>query len=82
MNSNSVLVKEVIISFSLLRFFAQYNIIISEFIYAKRRKDVHMKHKKDWYKDLVIYQIYPRSFKDGNNDGIGEIGRASCRERV
>ena len=26
-----------------------------------------MKHTKDWYKDLVIYQIYPRSFKDGNN---------------
>lgn len=56
-----------------MRFFAQYNIIISEFIYAKRRKDVHMKHKKDWYKDLVIYQIYPRSFKDGNNDGIGDL---------
>ena len=32
-----------------------------------------MKHKKDWYKDLVIYQIYPRSFKDGNNDGIGDL---------
>ena len=56
-----------------MRFFAQYNIINSEFIYAKRRKDVHMKHQKDWYKDLVIYQIYPRSFKDGNNDGIGDL---------
>ena len=32
-----------------------------------------MKHEKDWYKDLVIYQIYPRSFKDGNNDGIGDL---------
>ena len=32
-----------------------------------------MKHTKDWYKDLVIYQIYPRSFKDGNNDGIGDL---------
>ena len=32
-----------------------------------------MKHQKDWYKDLVIYQIYPRSFKDGNNDGIGDL---------
>ena len=68
-----VLLLSKIISFSSLRFFAQYNIIISEFIYAKRRKDVHMKHKKDWYKDLVIYQIYPRSFKDGNNDGIGDL---------
>lgn len=32
-----------------------------------------MKHNKDWYKNLVIYQIYPRSFKDGNGDGIGDL---------
>ncbi len=32
-----------------------------------------MKHEKDWYKELVIYQIYPRSFKDGNGDGIGDL---------
>ena len=43
--------------FSILRFFVQYNIINSEFIYAKRRKGGNMKHTKDWYKDLVIYQI-------------------------
>ena len=26
-----------------------------------------------WYKDLVFYQIWPRSFKDGNNDGMGDL---------
>ena len=29
--------------------------------------------KTNWYKEAIIYQIYPRSFKDGNNDGLGDI---------
>ena len=27
----------------------------------------------NWWKNAVIYQIYPRSFCDGNNDGLGDI---------
>lgn len=27
----------------------------------------------DWWKDAVVYQIYPRSFADANGDGLGDL---------
>lgn len=29
--------------------------------------------ERRWWKDAVIYQIYPRSFQDSNGDGIGDL---------
>ena len=26
-----------------------------------------------WWENAVIYQIYPRSFQDSNDDGIGDL---------
>ena len=29
--------------------------------------------KDAWWKEAVVYQVYPRSFMDANGDGIGDL---------
>jgi len=31
------------------------------------------KANAEWWRKAVIYQIYPRSFADGNGDGMGDL---------
>ncbi|GAB4048267.1 glycoside hydrolase family 13 protein [Catellatospora paridis] len=38
------------------------------------------RHEHPWWRDAVIYQVYPRSFADGNGDGLGDL--AGLRERL
>ncbi len=37
-------------------------------------------YTRRWWKEAVVYQIYPRSFKDSNGDGIGDL--KGIREKV
>ncbi len=35
--------------------------------------------ERDWWRNAVIYEIYPRSFQDTNGDGIGDLNGITRR---
>ncbi|WP_368103288.1 alpha-amylase family glycosyl hydrolase, partial [Bifidobacterium animalis] len=56
--------------------------MVPEFV-SKNKKRASMTANNmhdDWWKQAVVYQVYPRSFRDANGDGLGDI--AGITEQV
>jgi alpha-glucosidase len=40
---------------------------------SQKKQEAAAPPPRPWWKDAVIYEIYPRSFQDTNGDGVGDI---------
>ena len=39
-------------------------------------------NQKKWWKEAVVYQLYPRSFQDSDGDGVGDLKDTPITHRL
>ena len=39
-------------------------------------------NQKKWWKEAVVYQLYPRSFQDSDDDGVGDLKGTPITHRL
>lgn len=48
-------------------------LLLSDSRHLKNNRERDERMKEKWWKNSVVYQIYPKSFQDSNGDGIGDL---------
>lgn len=69
-------VGELILNFRSILFSLSSATLVSVVIFSIwkwRKENSEREKRKQWWKEGVIYHIYPRSFQDSNGDGNGDL---------
>jgi oligo-1,6-glucosidase len=48
-------------------------IVLLSFAIPSKKTLCQTASEKKWWKEAIVYQLYPRSFKDSDGDGVGDI---------